>query len=130
MRGGHGPELLLGLGQRDIQHGFATAGAGQQKLQRQRGLAGTGHAFYQKQPAPGEAACQDVVQPFDAGGRRIPRLPCFRGVLALFMRASWHTMWAGRLDWNANSAVRIGAKSAAKTPLLTRYRRLYITIWF
>ena len=41
---------MFGLGEADIDAGLARFGAGEQELQRDRGLSGTGTAFEQVQP--------------------------------------------------------------------------------
>ena len=68
VRVGHLAKLLLGLRERHVQDRLAAAGALQQELQRQRGLAGAGHAFDEVQPMRREAAAQNVVETLDAGG--------------------------------------------------------------
>ena len=67
VRGGDRAQLFLGLRQRDVEHRLARLRARQQELQRQRRLAGAGHAFDQEQASAGETAAQDVVEPGDAG---------------------------------------------------------------
>jgi hypothetical protein len=69
VRVGDGAELLLGLRQRDVQHDFAACDAGQQVLQRQRGLAGARNPLDEEEAPPGQTTPEDVVESADSGRR-------------------------------------------------------------
>src|SRR5688500_8007232 len=59
-----------------MEPNFAGFRARQQKLQRQRGLAGAGRALYQIEAPARQAALENIVEPVDAGGsegRRVTR---------------------------------------------------------
>ena len=60
-------EFVLGLGQGDQQAALAACGAREQKLQCERGLAGTWTALHEMQSTAGEPAPENVVQSVDAG---------------------------------------------------------------
>ena len=65
VRRGDRAQLLVGLGQRDVEHGLARVRALEQELQRQRGLAGARHALDQVEPVARQAAHQNVVETHD-----------------------------------------------------------------
>ena len=67
MGGGDVAQLLLGLGESGVDARLARCGAGEQELQGQRRLAGARVALQQVHPVDGEAAAEDVVEPFDSG---------------------------------------------------------------
>ena len=60
-------ELLFGFRKRHVQDRLAASHAFEQELQRQRRLAGAGHAFDQIQPMRREPPPENVVEAFDAG---------------------------------------------------------------
>jgi hypothetical protein len=55
-------ELLFRFGEGNVEPSFADATPLEQKLQSERGLAGTGHAFDEVKPVGGEPAPQDFVE--------------------------------------------------------------------
>jgi hypothetical protein len=74
----HQAELLLGLGERDVERGLAPPGALEQELERERRLAGAGATLEEVEPVGVEAAAQDVVEPGVAGrdARRVAVVGC------------------------------------------------------
>ena len=53
--------LACRLGEGDVETAFAAPGALQQKLERERGLAGSGGAFEKEQLIGGETALENLV---------------------------------------------------------------------
>ena len=65
----HGPELLAGLREGDVESLLAAPEALEQELQPQGGLAGAGVALDEMETPGGQTAAKDMVEPFDASGR-------------------------------------------------------------
>src|SRR4029079_17628896 len=60
-----GPQLIVGLGQRDIQRAFARGRTSDEELRGNGRLPSSGTAFEQEEPASGEAAHGDIVESLD-----------------------------------------------------------------
>ncbi|MNI57000.1 hypothetical protein D3C73_1120330 [compost metagenome] len=61
-------QFAFGFRQGDVQRAFAGFGAGQQKVQGDRGLAGTGFSLKQKHVAAGQSAIEDVIETINPCG--------------------------------------------------------------
>ena len=62
-----GAQLVVGFGQGDVEPALSRRGAGDQELQRHRGLAGARAAFEQEDPSARQSAGKHVVEADDAG---------------------------------------------------------------
>ncbi|MCY1453812.1 hypothetical protein D9M71_708280 [compost metagenome] len=61
-------QFAFGFGQGDVQRALTGLGTGQQKVQGDRGFAGTGFTLKQKHMAAGQAAIEDVIKTIDPCG--------------------------------------------------------------
>jgi hypothetical protein len=66
-------QLLRGFREGDVEHTLAAFGCGHQELERQRGLARTGHPFDQEETLLGESTSHHVVEAGYSRGQRISR---------------------------------------------------------
>ena len=66
MRRRRGPQLVRRLGKRDVHAALAQAAPLQQELQRERRLAGAGHALDEVEAVAGQATSKDVIEAKDA----------------------------------------------------------------
>ena len=71
MAGGHGVQFDGGFRQGNVEAALALGGAGEEELQRERGLAGPGRAFDEIDAVAGQAAAEDVIEASDTrAGKR------------------------------------------------------------